>query len=691
MIDFKKELNDEQYRVVTEGDGHCLVLAGAGSGKTRAITYRVAYLLERGVQPEDILLVTFTNKAAREMVERVQHLTHGEIKLPWSGTFHHICYRVLRKYAPLIGYRSNFTILDSEDSRDLIKLSVKQEGIDRTQKRFPSPAVIQSLISYARNASKSMEEVLDEKHPQWLEIVDVVSRIQSDYARRKMEANAMDFDDLLVNTYLLLSRSETVRRKFSEQFKYVLVDEYQDTNNIQASLIKLFASLHNNLLVVGDDAQSIYSFRAADIQNILDFGYDFSDARIFKLETNYRSTPEILTLANEIIANNEKQYKKELRSHRESHVKPELHAFADAQEEAEFIAGRILELCDEGVKLSGMAVLFRAAHHSQVLEMELTKRDIPYEYRGGVRFFERAHIKDVLAYLRVFQNNTDTVAWSRVLNMQSGIGPATVQTIVDKIITQVGGSLLGDETSQRLSTEVLTQFGDTLSARAKIGWKDFLGIWDDMVRMQSEEPSQLIRAVMNSGYATYLEAEYPDYRERLEDLEQLAVFAEHQTDLQRFLADASLQESYNNPVGKKVADDEEQLVLSTIHQAKGLEWSAVFIMHLINGQFPNDRALREAKGIEEERRLFYVAVTRAKTYLYLTYPLVGGFDTMLQGPSIFVEEVNRDLLDEHHLGGSTVFTDPSDGEDDIQYVSEDEPFPSKPRPRGGFLSDISDL
>lgn len=691
MIDFKKELNDEQYRVVTEGDGHCLVLAGAGSGKTRAITYRVAYLIEQGVQPEQILLVTFTNKAAREMVERVKHLTDGEVKLPWSGTFHHICYRVLRQYAPLMGYRSNFTILDTEDSRDLIKLSLKQEGIDRTQKRFPSAAVIQSLISYSRNAGTSMEEVLDEKHPQWLDVAEVINRIASDYARRKLEANAMDFDDLLVNTYLLLFKSEPVRLKFSEQFKYVLVDEYQDTNKIQASLIKLFASMHHNLLVVGDDAQSIYSFRAADIQNILDFTYNFSDAKIFKLETNYRSTPEILTLANEIISNNEKQYKKELKSHREPHVKPELHAFADGQEEAEFIAERILELRDEGVPLKEMAVLFRASHHSQVLEMELTKRDIPYDYRGGVRFFERAHVKDVLAYLRVFQNNTDTIAWSRILNMQAGIGPATVQIIIDKIIKQAGGSLLGEEAGQGLSLDALLVFGESLPARAKIGWKEFLSIWEDMIRMHSTEPAPLIRAVMNSGYATYLEAEYPDYRERLEDIEQLAVFAERQIDLQRFLADASLQESFNNPAGKKVSDDDEQIVLSTIHQAKGLEWSAVFIMHLINGQFPNDRALREANGIEEERRLFYVAVTRAKTYLHLTYPLMGGFDTMLQGPSIFVEEVSRDLLDQHHLGGSTVFTDPSDDEDDIQYISEDEPFPSKPRKVGGFLSNIADL
>lgn len=681
MIDYKRDLNSEQLAVVRSGDGPCLVLAGAGSGKTRAITYRVAYLLQQGAKPENILLVTFTNKAAREMITRVNFLTQGEVSLPWAGTFHHIGYRLLRQYAPLLGYKNNFTILDSEDSLDLFKLCLKQEGIDRTSRRFPSPKVLQSILSYARNAQTTIEDVLDQQHPQWLSIADTIRRIGLEYQKRKKDANAMDFDDLLVNTYLLLSKSEKVRKKYSEQFQYVLVDEYQDTNKVQASIIKLFASYHRNILVVGDDAQSIYSFRAADIQNILDFEKEHPETKIFRLETNYRSTPDILAVANEVIANNVNQYQKELRSVANSFIKPEVYAFANQMEEADFITSRILELRDEGVELAEMAVLFRAAHHSQALEVELTKRDIPYEYRGGVRFFERAHIKDVLAFLRLVNNIEDSIAWSRVLMMQVGIGPAGVERII--------GALQHNSTPTQ---EDVASLGSLVSPRGQAGWNDFLQVWNPMMVIEDKSPSVLVRTVIDSKYKEYLEAEYPDYRERLQDLEQLAVFAEREKDLNRFLADASLHESY---AAQKVrdgeqSDDEERLVLSTVHQAKGLEWQAVFLMSLAAGHFPNDRALREARGLEEERRLFYVAITRAKKQLYFTYPLLGSFDSLLQGPSSFLEEIDRQLLDHHTLEDTTVFSTSAKADTDIVYVSEDEPFPSKPRPKS-FLKSVDDL
>ena len=458
MVNFEKELNSEQLKVVKNGDGPCLVLAGAGSGKTRTITYRVAYLLEQGVKPENILLVTFTNKAAKEMIERVQKLagTDGTsatppepplgkrgTTLPWSGTFHHIGYRILKKYATLLGYKNNFSVLDSEDSLDLIKLCLKDEGIDRKERRFPSPAVLQDIISYARNSETTIEDVLDLKHPHFLSVAETIVNIAEDYQKRKVAANVMDFDDLLVNWQLLLLKNPQVKNKFAEQFQYILVDEYQDTNKIQASIIDLLASKHQNLLVVGDDAQSIYSFRAADIQNILAFEKKYPQAKIFKLETNYRSTPEILSLANNIISNNLNQYEKNLQSIqpfgspsttlRVAQGKPELHAFADQSEEAEFIANRIEELLGEGIEADKIAVLFRAAYHSQALEMELVKRGIDYDYRGGVRFFERAHIKDVLAYLRIVNNIEDAVAWRRVLNMQIGIGPASAERVIEEI------------------------------------------------------------------------------------------------------------------------------------------------------------------------------------------------------------------------------------------------------------------
>ncbi len=688
MIDLDG-LNAEQQQVVLHGDGPCLVLAGAGSGKTRTVTHRVAYLLSQGVKPEEILLVTFTNKAAKEMIERVKALTGGEIHLPWSGTFHHIAYRILRRYAPILGYKNNFTILDSEDSTDLLKLCLKAEGIDRKEKRFPSASVLHSLISYTRNAEITLEEALDMKYPQWLSASETLSTIRDAYMQKKKEANAMDFDDLLVNLQLLLLKSETVRKKYAEQFRYVMVDEYQDTNTIQASIIDQFSSHHHNLLVVGDDAQSIYSFRAANIKNILDFEKKYPVAHVFRLETNYRSTPEIVTVANEVIDNNIHQYKKESRSLQATFTKPELHVFADQGEEASFVAGRILELRDEGVRLDQMAVLFRAAFHSQALELELTKRDIPYEYRGGVRFFERAHIKDVLAYLRIISNREDAVAWSRVLNMQMGIGPGSAEKIFQVVRT-------GDE-------HAFSSVGSVLSTRGQVGWNDFLQIWSVLTQLEDQHPADLIRAVLESKYREYLDAEFSDARERAQDIEQLALFAERYArdhadkrgeSLTRFLAESSLQESFSQSsiraTDRRNIDDEEKVVLSTVHQAKGLEWEAVFVINLAAGQFPNDRAIRDAAGIEEERRLFYVAITRAKKQLYFSYPLVGAFDSTLSGPSMFLEEIPRDAIDEHSLLGETVFTDPSDTGDGITYVREDEPFASRPRPTS-FLKSIDEL
>lgn len=688
MINFSQELNSEQLKVVEQGDGPCLVLAGAGSGKTRTITYRVAYLLEQGVKPENILLVTFTNKAAREMIERVEILvgsnptppspTRGGSLLPWSGTFHHIGYRILKKYAEVLGYKNNFSVLDTDDSLELIKLCLKAEGIDRKEKRFPSPKVLQSIISFARNAEMTMGDVLDLKYENFLPISDTLVRIADDYRKRKQEANVMDFDDLLVNLYLLFLKNPEVKNRYAEQFQYILVDEYQDTNKVQASIIELLASKHRNLLVVGDDAQSIYSFRAADISNILEFEKKYPDAKIFKLETNYRSTPNILDVANCVIANNRKQYEKNLKSVVEKFAKPEVYSFADQAEEADFIVNRIFELQTEGVGLNNIAVLFRAAYQSQALEMELTKRGIDYDYRGGMRFFERAHVKDVLSYLRIFNNPEDRISWSRVLNMQVGIGPAGVE----KILTEI---------RKNEDLENLGSIGSVLSAKAQIGWSDFLQIYSVIKKIvESEEKysvGDLIRALVESKYQEYLENEYPDYRERIQDLEQLALFADKADDLNRFLGEASLQENFikltpSPSLEKRGESDEEKIVLSTIHQAKGLEWEAVFVIGLASGQFPNDRAIRE-QSLEEERRLFYVAITRAKKYLSLTYSLTGSFDGFLQEPSMFLDEIDRDLvLDNSFREGSVFFDD-----EEIEYVPDDDsPFDS-----GSFLKRVSDL
>ena len=630
-IDYQKELNPQQLEVVLNGEGSVLVLAGAGSGKTRTITYRVSYLLERGVSPENILLLTFTNKAAQEMLSRVEALLGWYPKGLWGGTFHSVANRLLRIYAPELGYSSNFTILDQEDTKALVKVCIKLLQVDTTSRRFPSPSKIHGLISYVQNSGKSISEVIESKYPQLSELTGVIERIAQMYAQRKKEADAMDFDDLLLVLREILSTNEGIRRRLSQQFEYVLVDEYQDTNVVQADLIRLLSREHGNLLVVGDDAQSIYSFRAADIQNILGFPQTYSNTKTFRLTTNYRSTPEILAIANASIIQNKNQFEKELVSVQSSSGLPHLVPANNSAQEAQFISQRILMLREEGVPLREVAVLFRAAFHSQALEFELMKRDIPYEYRGGLKFFERAHIKDVLSYLRIKSNPKDEMAWIRVLGLFSGIGLATAQTIAVQM--KMLGSL-----SDLFSSPI------KIPKRAQPGWTVLLKTLEELVTQ--DFPSDLIRSVVSGDYRNYLEAEYPDFMDRLEDLEQFALFAQGYTSLQVFLDEISLSVDYSTFREEGGSREEEKIVLSTIHQAKGLEWTAVFIMHLIDGKFPNDRALEEDGGLEEERRLFYVAATRARTQLFFTYPITSGYDTLvLSQPSIFLQELPDKLFE----------------------------------------------
>ncbi|MFA6106033.1 MAG: UvrD-helicase domain-containing protein [Patescibacteria group bacterium] len=670
MIDFEKELNAEQLDVVFHGDGPCLVLAGAGSGKTRAITYRVAYLMEKGVNPENILLVTFTNKAAGEMKERVKQITGQTSFLPWSGTFHHISYRILKQYAALLGYGNNFTVLDSDDSESLIKICIKEFRPDDT-KRFPSASAVASVISFSRNAERPLTEVVEERYPQWLMFLNELHQIATAYEKRKKESNAMDFDDLLINFSILLNQPG-VGEKFSSQFQYILVDEYQDTNKIQASIIRKLSVKHKNLLVVGDDAQSIYSFRAATIENILQFEKDYPGAKIYKIETNYRSSEEILLVANSVIENNREQYKKELKTSRRGE-KPGLYPQIDQQSEGQFVAEQIEKLLKEGVPPKEIAVLFRAAYHSQMLEVELVSRGIDYDYRGGTRFFERSHIKDILAYLRILNNLSDTAAWLRVLMHEQGVGPAAAQKVIEAVRVL------------HKPEEVEPTGKGVLSGKALAGFENFILIWNKL-SSSVMAPSELIDALVNSAYKDYLDTEFVDSKERLQDIKQLALFAENYEDLSEFLANTTLQESFAlpKPGEKKV----EKIVLTTVHQAKGLEWTAVFIINLSNGAFPSERSAREPKGLEEERRLFYVAVTRAKKHLYLTYPMAGGaFGDFLSGPSRFLDEIGTELLDDHSLLSTdvTVLNDDSAG---ITYVPESRPKKIRP---GSFLVDVEDL
>jgi DNA helicase II / ATP-dependent DNA helicase PcrA len=647
-IDYQKELNPEQLNVVLNGDGACLVLAGAGSGKTRTITYRVAYLLERGVSPENILLLTFTNKAAKEMISRVDSLLStittpnpslkrrgtGQLGL-WAGTFHSVASRLLRIYGSQLGYTSNFTILDMEDAKSLIKVCIKALNVDTTSRRFPSPAKLHAIISYAQNSGRAMSDVIESKYPSFMELGPVIERIAELYADRKRQADAMDFDDLLLKLRELLFHHEGVRQKLAHQFEYILVDEYQDTNVVQAEIVRNLASEHGNILVVGDDAQSIYSFRAAEIRNILGFPQSYADTKTFRLTTNYRSSPEILAVANSSITQNKDQFQKELTAVRESLERPSLVPASNASQEAQFIAQKILALREEGMPLSEMAVLFRAAFHSQTLEFELMKRDIPYEYRGGLKFFERAHVKDIVSHLRIRQNPKDEVAWMRILGLLNGVGLASAETMASQF-------------KQYESLESVVNGQPKIPKRALTGWEGLKKTLEKMAR--EEHPGELIRSVIAGDYRDYLEAEYPDFMDRLEDLEQFALFAEGYTSLQTFLDEVSLTGEYGALREEGGVEEEEKMVLSTIHQAKGLEWDAVFVMHLVDGKFPIGAALDEDGGLQEERRLFYVATTRARKELYFTYPITSGYDTlMLSQPSMFLQELPEGLLEEVKL------------------------------------------
>lgn len=664
-IDFAKELNGEQLAVVEGGDGATLVLAGAGSGKTRTITYRVAWLLAKGVLPENILLLTFTNKAAKEMIHRVTELFGEYPSGLWSGTFHSIANRLLRTYAYYIGYSSNFSILDQEDSGDLVSLCIKELKINTKGKRFPTGRVLQSFISFQRNKSISIEEALEIKHPNYLAIQSEIAQVAELYEKQKRAQNTMDFDDLLLRLLELLRTNEQVAQQLSNQFHYLLVDEFQDTNVVQAEIVKRLSTQHGNVLVVGDDAQSIYSFRAAEIQNILRFPKDYTNAKMFRLVVNYRSTPQILAVANEVIAHNEDQFAKELTSIQQNGEKPNLVPCSSVAEEARYIAEQIRQLHQEGSPLNEIAVLFRAAYHSQALEFELMRNDFPYEYRGGMKFFERSHIKDVVAHLRVRNNLKDGMAWSRILRIHPGIGMTTAAKIAAKI-------------GELPSLEMLDLIGTIGGKRAEAGFEGMRRVMREVLQA-GILPSRIIRAVAaNTEYKAYLEAEFLNFEERLEDIEQFAVFAEQYGDLTAFLEAVGLTDEFATSEEKERVDD--RLILSTIHQAKGLEWNTVFVMRLTDGAFPSKRSMASGEGIEEERRLFYVAVTRARKNLIFTYPLSSGYEHVeIEQPSMFLEEVPSKLLEEVKLRRTLASTtsyrsafEPSYQDEDAVIVLDDD-------------------
>jgi len=489
-VRYEDELNSEQLEVVMAGDGPMLVIAGAGSGKTRALTYRVSRLIEDGIDPSEILLVTFTNKAAREMLSRVEQLVTIDTRRIWGGTFHSIGNRLLRQHAEIIGYRPSFGILDSEDAKEMMESAISSLGIKTLEKRFPKGDVLLDIYSYLLNTRTPLELHLEDNYPHFALYRDEMVNVFRRYKDRKREANAMDFDDLLVNWKLLLDEHPEAAEPLKRRFRSILVDEYQDTNKLQAEIVDAMASVRRNVMVVGDDAQSIYSFRGASFENIITFPLRFPEAKIYKLETNYRSTRQILSLANACIANNRFQFRKELQAVRGDGPDPAVVGVDDVFEQAAFVAQRILELRDEGESLAEIAVLYRSHYQSLELQMELSRRLIPYEIRSGVRFFEQAHIKDVIAYLKIVTNSRDELSWKRVLKLYPKVG----EKIAADIWTRIGTS--PDPLSRFLSgLPELTGRGVSVSVKSLGSVLGLIG-----GEGMKHNPSESIRLIVDRGY-----------------------------------------------------------------------------------------------------------------------------------------------------------------------------------------------
>ena len=615
-LDYKNELNKAQLEAVESINGPYLVIAGAGSGKTRVLVHRVAYLVEQGVKPEQILLLTFTRRAAEEMLRRASLLLDERCKKISGGTFHSFANMILRKYAKLLEISNNFTILDQSDAEDAVNLVRTQLGYHKSEKRFPRKHAILEVISKSVNKSEDIADVLYDEYPQFMEFTDEIKKIRQEYNKYKREKSLLDYDDLLVFLKNLLSKHEDVRASLSAKYKYIMVDEYQDTNKLQAHIACLLAADHANIMVVGDDAQSIYSFRGANFKNIIDFPKIFKGTKIITLEENYRSTQPILNLTNAVIGQAKEKFEKHLYTQKKEGNIPIFLDCPDENSQSRFVADKILELREEGTALKDMAVLFRSGWHSNDLEIELASRNIPFAKYGGQKFIEAAHIKDLLSYLRIVYNAQDQVSWLRALLLIPKIGPKTATKIIEAVTNNPKDEeLLGKNMELVKLLELLKS-----------------------VDCQHDTPAKIIEKFL-SYYQPLLKAKYDDFNKRLNDLDSLLRIADRYKTTEQFLVDMALEPPERSLVeaGKRDKHD-AALTLSTIHSAKGLEWHTVFLIYVAEGHLPSYLSLETDDEIEEERRLFYVAATRAKVNLFLLKP--------------HIDRSPRSFMD----GGGSVFT-----------------------------------
>ena len=654
-IDYAAELNEEQYAAVSSPPGKALVIAGAGSGKTRTLTYRVAWLLDHDIASKNILLLTFTNKAAREMMVRVRELVAQDLSDLWSGTFHSIGNRILRRHAEEIGFTRSFSIMDRDDQKSLLNSVVAACEIDTKVRRFPKADVLASIFSLIENMGSSLEEIIADKYSYFYDWLEQIEQVRQGYIAKKKETNSMDFDDLLVLTVQLLEERPDLLELYQQKFRHILVDEYQDTNTVQSRMIDLLTGRTNSLMAVGDDSQSIYSWRGADLDHILTFAERYPKSQIFKIETNYRSVPEILDLSNAAIRANRGRIEKNLRSSREVlGLKPALVPLEDPRSQAAFVAQRILELRDEGIPMEEMAILYRAHFQSLEVQMELTARGIPFAITSGLRFFEQAHIKDIAAFIRFVTNRRDEVSFKRMAQLLPGLGPGASDKLWQEWLRS--GWAAKEELPPKWSDLFLKFKAPKKSLKH---WEQLCYTLDELTpNGEFARPGEMIYSVLEGIYDEYLKESFDNYENRRSDIEQLMQYSSTYDDILEFLAQLSLMSAVDGePTGDKNEPDHEKVMLSSIHQAKGLEWKAVFLIWLTDGQFPNGRILEseDEAALEEERRLFYVAITRAKDELYMSYPMLNPKSytgDIICRPSRFLEDFPQELVEEWQVGNS---------------------------------------
>ena len=648
MQEILESLNNKQYEAVTNTEGPCLVIAGAGSGKTKVLTHKIAYLIkEKDVKPWNILSITFTNKAANEMKERIVNLVGDVATDIWMGTFHSICVRILRRFIDRIGFDNSFIIFDTSDQKTLVKNCLKDLGID--DKLFNDRSVL-SEISNAKNEMLTPESYAARANGDFRK--EKISTVYELYQKRLKENNAIDFDDIINYTIEILQDNEDIREYYCDKFKYILVDEYQDTNKAQFMLVKILASKYKNITVVGDNDQGIYSFRGADISNILNFEKDFPGTKIIKLEQNYRCTGNILKAANAVIKNNEVKYKKELWTQNEEGNLPKVYQADNEYDEASYIVEQIEHLRrEEYYKYKDFAVLYRMNTQSRAIEDILRRENIPYKIIGGLKFYERKEIKDLIAYLRLIQNHNDNLSLRRIINEpKRGIG----KTSLDKI------ELISNDTGESMY-EIIKSADEFGLNRVFLNSREFVNTIEELSAKKDELPiSELIKQVLKkSGYTKALQNENTiEAENRIENLDEFLTVAiefeeeEVENGLREFLEGITLSSDID-----ELEESDDYVTLMTLHSAKGLEFPVVFLVGMEEGIFPGYKSISEPRELEEERRLCYVGITRAKEHLYLTCSkqrtIFGS--TSYNQTSRFLKEIPEELLDgyEEAFGDTT--------------------------------------